>query len=491
MNAAGGLLLLVLATPVVAADTAAPAADFLLGAWAGTLSHDGETQPLALQFERAEGGEISLKATIPAIHCVECPMGRTVPMVQGSKIRFGAFLFTYDAGAGTLAGTVPERLVPVYQVPFSLQRVEAVEFPPRAEPSGPIAKPQWTFEAGSPLWPGATFADGVVYAGAEDGRLHALDALTGKERWVFRAGGPIRTRATLLGGAVFFQADDGFLYKLAAQSGKEEWRVRIVDRPIRRLPFDAPSSRYDRFGSDVTVAGGRLYLGTHDGKLLVLDGQRGGRLWEFAAEDSVVAAPALEGGRIYFGSFDHNVYALEAATGKLVWKHDTRGAVVSTPAVDPKTGRVVVGSRSYDLLGLDAKTGVPAWKRYIWFSWVESSAALRDGVAYVGSSDAASVFAFDVATGRRLWDADTYGWTWGQPAVTDARVYVGASSLRDYGPGHQGGVLAVERASGRPAWRYVAEAPSSGTYGFPGSPAVGAGLVFATGLDGRIYAFAQ
>ncbi len=349
--------------------------------------------------------------------------------------------------------------------------------------------PVWTFEAGSALWAGATFADGTVYAGGQDGLLHALDARTGGKRWSFRAGGPMRTRATVAGTDVYFQADDGYLYRLAAASGEERWRVRVVEKPIERLPFDNPKSRYDRFGSDVTVAGGRLHLGTHDGRVLAVDPARGEKLWEFASGDSVLAAPAVADGRVVFGSFDGHVYALEASTGKLLWKRDTRGAVVSTPAV--VGDRVVVGNRSYDLLGLDARTGEPAWTRYIWFSWVESSAAVRDGVAYVGSSDAAAVYAFDVRTGERRWKTDVFGWAWGQPAVTDARVYAGTASQKDYLAGHKGLVVAMDRATGHPVWHYVAEPAAKGPYGFPGSPAVGEGLVFVTGLDGRVYAFRQ
>jgi outer membrane protein assembly factor BamB len=197
----------------------------------------------------------------------------------------------------------------------------------------------------------------------------------------------------------------------------------------------------------------------------------------------------VEGDRVVFGSYDGHVYALEAASGKLVWKRDTQGAVVSTPAL--VGDRVVVGNRSYDLLGLDARTGEPAWTRYIWFSWVESSAAVRDGVAYVGSSDAAAVYAFDARTGERRWKTDVYGWAWGQPAVTDARVYAGTASQKDYLAGHRGLVVAMDRATGRPVWHYVAEPAATGSYGFPGSPAVGAGLVFVTGLDGRVYGFEQ
>ncbi len=116
---------------------------------------------------------------------------------------------------------------------------------------------------------------------------------------------------------------------------------------------------------------------------------------------------------------------------------------------------------------------------------------MRDGVAYVGSSDAAAVYAFDARTGERRWKTDVFGWAWGQPAVTDARVYAGTASQKGYLAGHKGLVVAMDRATGRPAWHYVAEPAATGSYGFPGSPAVGEGLVFVTGLDGKVYAFTQ
>jgi outer membrane protein assembly factor BamB len=328
-----------------------------------------------------------------------------------------------------------------------------------------------------------------VYAGAQDGAVHAVEAGTGRPRWSFKAGGAIRTRPAPAGGALYFQADDGQLYKLDAASGRLAWRVRVQEGPVERLPFDNPKSRYDRFGSDVLVAGDRLFLGTHEGKLVALDAATGARAWEFAAGDSVLAAPALDGERLYFGSYDKHVYALDAASGRLLWKRDTKGAVVSTPAVHGKL--LVVGNRAYDLLGLESGTGEVAWKRYVWFSWVESSATVAEGVAYVGSSDAAAVIAVDAASGERRWQADVYGWAWGQPAVAGDRVYAATSSQAGYPAGHRAGVMALDRATGKVVWRYAAKAAESGAFGFPGSPAVDEGLVYVTGLDGRIYAFTR
>ena len=110
--------------------------------------------------------------------------------------------------------------------------------------------------------------------------MHALDAASGKERWAFRAGGPIRTRAVASSGAVYFQADDGILYALGAADGKERWRTRGGDKPVVRLPPSDPKSRFDRFGWDVTAAGGRLYLGTQDGRVLCLDASDGRQVWQ-------------------------------------------------------------------------------------------------------------------------------------------------------------------------------------------------------------------
>jgi outer membrane protein assembly factor BamB len=489
-SAALALFLVASSSPSAPAPPAPPVtAAELAGTWAGTLTHAGETEPFALELEPGTDGKVLLRMSVPIAHLDRAPIGRVAAEVQGDQVRLGPFAFRYDREAKTLTGTAPKDLVPVYEIPLTLRRVERFDVPPRPELAAPLAKPAWTFVAGAPLWAGSTYADGTVYTGGDDGRMHALDARTGTEKWTFRAGGPIRTRPTPGGSSLYFQADDGSVYALEAASGQERWRRRVVEKPIERLPFDNPKSRFDRFGSDVAVAGGRLYVGTHDGRVVALDPARGEKAWEFASGDSVLAAPAVDGGRLFFGSFDGFVYALDAARGTLLWKRDTRAPVVSTPAV--AGGRIVVGTRGYDLLGLDAGTGEPAWSRYIWFSWVESSAVVRDGVAYVGSSDAAAVYAFDARTGERRWKTDVFGWAWGQPAVTDTRVYAGTASQKDYLAGHEGLVVAMDRSTGRPVWHFVAEPAPKGAYGFPGSPAVGEGRVYVTSLDGKVYAFEE
>jgi outer membrane protein assembly factor BamB len=51
--------------------------------------------------------------------------------------------------------------------------------------------------------------------------------------------------------------------------------------------------------------------------------------------------------------------------------------------------------------------------------------------------------------------------------------------------------MAVDRATGRVVWRFGVEAVPGQAYGFTGATSTGAGRVFAAGLDGRVYAFAE
>ena len=76
----------------------------------------------------------------------------------------------------------------------------------------------WSLDVGAPIWSDVAFENGVVVVGADDGRLHAVDAQSGRELWTFSAGGAIRARATFVGGDVVVQTDDGMLYRVNGKS---------------------------------------------------------------------------------------------------------------------------------------------------------------------------------------------------------------------------------------------------------------------------------
>ena len=169
---------------------------------------------------------------------------------------------------------------------------------------------------------------------------------------------------------------------------------------MKRVALDDPASRYENRASAAAVASGRVYVGTHDGRVLAVDARRGTIVWQFKAADAIVATPVVAGGRVYCGSFDGHVYALDAASGSLVWKHDTGGAVTSAVAVSGRS--VLAGSRSYDFAALDAASGRVVWTKYFWFSWVESDATVAGAAAYIGSSDAGTIGIAESATSSSI-----------------------------------------------------------------------------------------
>jgi outer membrane protein assembly factor BamB len=461
----------------------------LIGTWSGELIHGRERTSIALVIAAGQDDKLDLALVVPVVHLARVPLGAATPTIDGDRIQLGPFDLRYDATRGTLTGDMPKAFIPVYTMRLRLARNDAFAMPERATIDANPMEPVWTYDAGSALWAGPRVADGVIYVGGQDGKLHAIDATTHRRRWVFQAGGAIRVRPSIDHGAVYLQADDGYAYAVDARTGKQRWRTQVNRTAVERLPFDNPKSRFDRFGSDVLIDGARVYLGTHEGRLVALSAENGDTLWAYATQDAILAAPALRDGRLYFGSFDHHVYAVDAEHGALIWKYDTREAVVSTPAL--AQGKVLIGTRGYDFLALDAEHGTPSWTQYLWFSWVESSAATRDGMVYVGSSDAAAAYAFDVASGARRWATDVQGWAWGQPLVTDTRVYLGTASQVGYLAQHQGAFIALDRVDGRAQWRYVLPGEAKGAYGFAGSADLDDTHVYASALDGKLYAFAR
>ena len=199
----------------------------------------------------------------------------------------------------------------------------------------------------------------------------------------------------------------------------------------------------------------------------VLSEQDETRLWSFATDGWVSAAPAVVDGVVYVGSDDHQVYALDAATGTELWRFATDDAVKSVPAVSD--GVVYVGSNDHRLYALDAGTGGKLWSHDTG-AWVQSSPTIKDGVVYSSAlvDGEPRVVALDASSGEPSWTAQ-------QPHAFDpefAPIVVGG---KVYLPGAEYGVFhALDAADGGIAW-----SASVGSYVETG-PTVLGGVVYLT-----------
>jgi len=294
--------------------------------------------------------------------------------------------------------------------------------------------------------------DGIVYVGASDGNVYALNASTGTLIWNYTTGFWINSSPAVADGKVYIGSWDRNVYALDASTGTLIWNY-TTGAAVESSP---------------ALADGRVFVGSDDWHVYALNASTGTLIWNHTMEASVISSPAVADGRVYVGTWnwDDKVYALNASTGALLWSYTTMGWVSSSPAVSD--GRVYIGSMDYNVYALNASTGTLIWNYTTGF-WINSSPAVADGKVYIGSVDG-NVYALNATNGALVWSCRVGSVDTSSAAVADGLVFIGASE----------GVYALNASTGVLVWNYATAVVFS-------SPAVVDGKVYV-GADG-VYAF--
>ncbi|MYC29626.1 MAG: PQQ-like beta-propeller repeat protein [Chloroflexi bacterium] len=228
-------------------------------------------------------------------------------------------------------------------------------------------------------------------------------------------------------GLIFLGAVDGTLYALNLETGEEGggWKRAIRNdatqdpQPIIGAPVLA-----EVFGGDAGQTAILLVV-SEDGHLYAFNAATGNELaWSpFRTGDRIWSTPRVQNGIAYFGSQDHYVYAVDLRDGKELWKYETGGAVVGNPLLF--RGDVIIGSFDKKLYALDADDGELEWffESGNWF-W---AGAVTDGENIFAPSMDGFVYALDT-NAPSVGEAKQYLWrhNMGSPVVsTPALVPLG------------------------------------------------------------------
>jgi len=184
---------------------------------------------------------------------------------------------------------------------------------------GVYRKHKWVFQAGNIFESSpAVGANGLVYAGCMDGKMYAVDSVTGVKRWEFVTGDAVYSSPALAAdGTVYFGSYDGNVYALNGETGEKRWEF-ATDGTVPASPIIGPD--------------GTVYIGSMDNKVYALNGATGAKRWEFLAGAGIPFTAALTvDGTLYVGSYDGWLYVLNSQTGEKVWQ--LPGA--STPTIGP------------------------------------------------------------------------------------------------------------------------------------------------------------
>ena len=168
-----------------------------------------------------------------------------------------------------------------------------------------------------------------------------------------------------------------------------------------------------------TIFGGRVFVGSQNGKVYALDAKSGCAYWQFEAgkpvRSAIVIGPRGDNWAAYFGDAGANVYAIDALTGKMLWttKVDQHPAAIITGSPTLVGTTLFVPVSSYEeakardasygcctfrgsVVALDAASGKIVWKTYTIAQEAKPGPLNAAGVQLMGPSGAA------------IWSAPTY-----------------------------------------------------------------------------------
>jgi len=191
---------------------------------------------------------------------------------------------------------------------------------------------KWKFQAGNVVHASPAIANGILFIGSWDSYFYALDASTGKEKWRFKTGEDpeiynqvgIQSSAAVMDGVVYFGCRDSNFYALDAATGQKIWAFNNKGSWVITSP---------------AVEDRRVYFATSDsGLLYALDAKSGTPVFSLKYKWPMFSSPALAGGMLYIGSHQGKLIAVDLKTQKQVWEFKTDGSEQNGPALTKPDG---------------------------------------------------------------------------------------------------------------------------------------------------------
>jgi outer membrane protein assembly factor BamB len=330
-----------------------------------------------------------------------------------------------------------------------------------AAPLPKTLKLRWSYETKDSIESSAAIVAGVVYVGAMDGSLHAVDLATGRQRWRYKTAGPVQESSPCAAGGLVYVGDlSGVLHAVDAASGKPRWTFK-AETEIKSSP---------------NCSADKVYFGSYDQNLYCLSAQSGALVWKYATEGPVHATPAIDRGNVYISGCDETLRVIDARSGKQIMSLPLGAYTGASAAL--WGDHLYVGTFANEVLGIDLKARVVRWSyKHTTRSFpFYSSAAVTDAAVVFGGRDK-MVHCLERSSGKPRWTFSTGARVESSPLIVqDERVFVGSND---------GVLYELNLATGKKIWTFTAGAPLSA------SPAAAQGALVIGSQDGVLYCFAN
>ena len=196
--------------------------------------------------------------------------------------------------------------------------------------------PKWTYGTGGLIYSSpAIGADGTIYVGSDDTKLHAVNPDDGSRKWTYETVDFIYSSPAIgPNGTIYVGSMDNKLHAVNPD-GSGKWTVQWPPYKTGGYIYSSPA-----IGAD-----GTIYVGSMDNKLHAVDPDDGYRKWTYyETGDHIRSSPAIGAdGTIYVGSYDNKLHAVNPDDGSRKWTYETGDKIRSSPAIGAD-GTVYVGS---------------------------------------------------------------------------------------------------------------------------------------------------
>ena len=311
----------------------------------------------------------------------------------------------------------------------------------------------WAFKAEDEIRSSPTMGDGLVYIGAYDNNVYALDAKNGSFVWKYATDGGIASTPFFYKDRVIFGSEDRLIYAVTSHRGKILWTCPTEGK-VR---------------SSVRVDFEHAFVGSDDNRLYAINAQSGRVIWRFEAAGPIRSTPIIDTEIVYVGSDDGHLYAVNMQTGKMKWKFRTNRGIISSPTIYEDL--ILFGSQDWTFYALNKTSSWSIWRTRT-NQAIISSPTVKDGIVYFGSVDG-NLYALDATSGRTIWKFRAGSHIVSRPAVSDNAIFFGTNN---------GEVISLHLKSGKERWRFQTGGP------VPSSPLLGEGMVYIGSTDHNLYA---
>src|SRR5215218_566400 len=187
----------------------------------------------------------------------------------------------------------------------------------------------WKFKTNGPVHSTPGISEGMAFIAGCDELFRAIRISDGKEVFNVSSGAYTGASPALRAGSAFYGTFDNEVLGVNLAERNIDWRY---EHPQRKFPFY----------SSAAVTSARVVIGGRDKMVhgLTLAGKAA---WTFMTRARVESSPAIAGGRVYVGSNDGRFYVLGLSNGAKLWEFNAGAPLSASPAI--ANGRIVIGSQ--------------------------------------------------------------------------------------------------------------------------------------------------